>query len=76
MANILSKPRRARVGREGGAASVREVCLLGVAMPGWSEGDRVEWEGRAYRVTARIGAGSDSGCYVHLATEADGIEAL
>ena len=44
---------------------MREVCLLGVSRP-VSEGDRLTWSGRSYRVEA-----SHPG-YAHLATEPDG----
>lgn len=53
--------------------SVREVCLLGVCRRpvAWSEGDRVHWSGRTYRVEAtrtRDGGPEDSAAgYVHLA---------
>lgn len=38
----------------GTAPSVREVCLLGVqqAEASWAHGERLEWGGRVYRVSA------------------------
>jgi hypothetical protein len=51
--------------------SVREVCLLGVSRPGsdWSAGDRLEWDGRLYQVTATQADRAPGGpgtCYVYL----------
>jgi len=67
-------------GRGRSGPSVREVCLLGLgrgteasraADPpregSWSEGDRVMWSGRAYRVEATQALPGAAG-YVHLAS--------
>jgi hypothetical protein len=56
--------------------SVREVCLLGAPepAPAWVPGERVEWAGRAYRVTAtQAGAGAAAAGthYVYLSPAAD-----
>ncbi len=46
--------------------SVREVCLLGGVRPSITEGERLTWSGRDYRVEAtRAG-------YVHLTPERAG----
>src|SRR4051812_29934734 len=51
--------------------SVREVCLIGVGRD-WSEGDRVTWSGRSYRVAStrpRVGppgAGGPVASYAYL----------
>jgi hypothetical protein len=50
------------------APSLREVCLLGVPARAatWTPGERLDWEGRAYRVAA-VQGGADIVRYVHLA---------
>lgn len=73
-----SRPR----GRGQTGPSVREVCLLGLGLGrgteagragepprggAWSEGDRVTWSGRAYRVEATQALPGDASGYVHLA---------
>ncbi len=63
MGNALRAGRRSKARGQGRARpSVREVCLLGVARP-LSQGDRLTWSGRSYRVEA-----SHPG-YAHLATD-------
>lgn len=51
-------------------ASVREVCLIGVVglsrTRRWSEGDRLDLSGRAYRVE------SSKAGYLHLASAVEG----
>ncbi len=70
------RPRRSRL-RSRSRPSVREVCLLGVSRPaeGWSEGDRLTWSGRVYRVEAtgaREGGPESQGAgYVHLGLSGD-----
>jgi len=72
-------PARTR-GRGRSGPSVREVCLLGLGRGteagraadtpregSWSEGDRVTWSGRAYRVEATQALPGDAAGYVHLA---------
>jgi hypothetical protein len=67
-----NRPGRARPRTCRGSASIREVCLLGMSpRRDWSEGDRVAWSGRSYRVEAigpRAGEGTEPGAtYAHLA---------
>lgn len=68
MANLSCTARWTKAARAREARpSVREVCLLGVLTP-LSEGERLTWSGRAYRVEA-----SHPG-YAHLSAEPDGAE--
>jgi hypothetical protein len=50
-----------------GLASIREVCLIGPPAPvrSLSDGDRVGWSGRGYRVRALDG-GQAVPCYAHV----------
>lgn len=66
MTTVASKVRR---GRRTAPASVREVCLIAAPAAGWSEGDRVVWAGRPYRVetTQADPNPSDRARYIHLA---------
>lgn len=60
----------------GSGPSVREVCLIGTERA-WSEGERVTWSGRSYRVEASsvpAGARDRAGAYAYL-TPAAGIAA-
>ena len=69
MAMLARGTRRRKASRRAGP-SVREVCLLGAraAQPesGWSAGGRVEWSGRAYRITATDGGDRAEPVYLHL----------
>lgn len=61
--STVKEAARAR-GREGkGAGSIREVSLIGRPPRRWSEGDRVAWAGRSYRVVG------EAGRYAHLRPE-------
>ncbi len=70
MTTVASKVRR---GRRTAPASVREVCLIAAPASGWSEGDRVIWAGRTYRVEATQpdpgppDVRTDRARYIHLA---------
>jgi hypothetical protein len=52
--------------RPGSGPSVREVCLIGLVAD-WSEGDRVTWSGRVYRVEATRPRADGPAAYAHLA---------
>lgn len=73
---LLTRGPGARKSRRRGlepGPSVREVCLLGTAREDapWSEGARVEWGGRTYRVEATQPLSDDPPArYVHLTAEA------
>jgi len=62
---VRSGPRDAAAGSA--RASVREVCLVGVAARSgsWAVGDRLPWSGRVYRVRSIQDAPAGCG-YVHL----------
>ncbi len=52
----------------GRVPSLREVCLIGRAKPtrAWTEGDRVTFSGRLYRVGS-----TPNSAYFHLVAEAE-----